>query len=208
MKKLILFSLLITVCSTMSFAQLAESFYNTSYDNRNNGTFSRSTGIFSLGYGLGNDGLGYSYVSGSSSTSRLAFGPVYAKYEHGIIRDEIGLGGHLAFANTWNRYSDGNNRYRDNVNALSFAMLGYYHFNKLIPVPRLDVYVGSGISVRTVTYNYDSDFSESRSNTSETNVYAVGKIGARYYVGRSFGFYAEAGTDRMSDLNLGISFKL
>jgi len=206
MKKLILFSLLAVGCTSLSFAQLAETFYNTSYDARNSGSFSRETGIFSLGYGFGNDGLGYNYVSGSSRTSRVNLGPVYLKYEHGIIRDEIGLGGHLAIANTWNRYDNGTNRYTDNVSAVSFAMLGYYHFNKLIPVPRLDVYAGTGVSVRTVSYRYDSDFYENPNNTSETNVYIIGKIGARYYVKRNFGFYAEAGMDRMSDLNLGISF--
>lgn len=212
MKKIIFFSFLITSGCLVSYgqrAQHADAFYNTPYETRNSGSFDRSTGIISLGYGLSNNAVsGYSYVSGSNGSSKVSFGPVYAKYEHGLIRDDIGLGGQMAFSNTSVKYNNSNGRYQDNVTAFSFAMLGYYHFNKLIPVPRLDVYAGTGASVKTLAYHYDSSLNENPNNHTETNLYIIGRIGARYYVTNGFGFYAEAGMDNMSDVNLGISFKL
>jgi hypothetical protein len=210
MKKVILFSFLI-MGSALSYAQRAQSadaFYNTPYDTRNSGSFSLSTGILSLGYGLSNNAVnGYNYISGFNGSSRASFGPVYLKYEHGIIRDEIGLGGQMAFSHTWIRYDNASGRYRDNVGAFSLGVLGYYHFNKLIPVPNLDVYAGTGLSIRTLSYHYDSDLTANPTDHSTTNVYVTGRVGARYYVTRSFGFYAEVGYDNMSDINLGISFK-
>jgi hypothetical protein len=208
MKKLILFSLLLIGCSSLSFAQQADAFYNTPYESRNSGSFGKTTGIISLGYGFGNDAFGYNYQSGTSGSTNVSFGPLYAKYEHGFLRDEIGLGGQLALSNAWARYDNGTDRYRDKITAFSFSMLGYYHFNKLIPVPRLDVYAGTGLSIRTVSYTYDSDFSENPNNNSTTNLYVIGKVGARYFVTQGFGFYAEAGMDKMSDVNLGITFRL
>jgi hypothetical protein len=208
MKKSLLF-LLLLLCGVAGFAQ-KKAFYDTPYDSRNSGSFSRTTGIISLGYGFPNDPVGgYNYVNGTNGTSKVSFGPLYAKYEHGIIRDEIGLGGQIAFSSTRVKYNNNVNHYRDNVTAFSFGMLGYYHFNKLIPVARLDVYAATGLSIRTLSYTYDSDFDNSgRNNHSDTNVYIIGKVGARYYLRPSFGIYAEAGMDKMSDVNLGISFKL
>lgn len=212
MKKIILFSFLIVAgCSISSYAQHtqnADAFYNTSYNVRNSGSFSQSTGILSLGYGLSNNTVsGYNYVSGFNGSSRASFGPLYLKYEHGIVRDEIGLGGQMAFSHTWIRYDNSSGTYRDNVGAFSVALLGYYHFNKLIPVPNLDVYAGTGLSVRTLSYHYDSDIAANPNNHTTTSVYLTGRVGARYYVTRSFGFYGEVGYDNMSDVNLGISFK-
>ncbi len=212
MKKIIFFSFLITGCSVLSYAQRkqsADSFYNTPYETRNSGSFNRGIGILSFGYGLSNDAVtGYSYVSGANGSSRASFGPIYAKYEHGIVRDDIGLGGQMAFSNTWVKYNNSAGQYKDNVTAFSFAMLGYYHFNKLIPVPRLDVYAGTGLGVRTLAYHYDSNLNENPNDHSETSTYITGRVGARYYVTNGFGFYGEAGFDKMSDVNLGISFKL
>src|SRR5215216_7585 len=133
MKKIILFSLFV-MGSALSYAQRAQSaddFYDTPYNTRNSGSFSLSTGILSFGYGLSNNAVnGYSYVSGFNGNSRAAFGPVYVKYEHGIIRDEIGLGGQMAFSHTWIKYNNGSGGYRDDVGAFSLGLLGYYHFNK------------------------------------------------------------------------------
>jgi len=182
------------------------SFYDAPYDSRNSGSFSLKTGILSFGYGFPNNPVG-GYNNGVNGVSKVSFGPVYAKFEHGIIRDEIGLGGQLAMSNTWVKYHNGATTYKDHVSAFSIGILGYYHFNKLIPVKNLDVYVGTGLSLRTVSYSYDSNY-DNPNNHADTNVYIIGKLGARYYLKHGFGLYAEVGSDRMSDANLGISFRL
>ena len=208
MKKIILLSLLAAGCVGTTHAQHSRSsFYDTPYDSRNSGSFNLSTGILSFGYGFPNTPVG-GYNNGANGVNRVSFGPLYAKFEHGIIRDEIGLGGQLAMSNSWVRYNSNSGNYRDRVSAFSIAILGYYHFNKLIPVKRLDVYVGTGLSLRTISYTYDTNYSDNPNNHSDTNVYVVGKLGARYYLTPAFGFYAEVGSDKMSDANLGISFRL
>jgi len=207
MKKTVFFLLLAVGCVSTGFAQHSKAFYDTPYESRNSGSFNRSTGIISLGYGFPNDPVG-SYDNGVNGVNRVSLGPLYAKFEHGIIRDDIGLGGQIAMSNTWIKYNNPSGSYRDRVSAFSVGVLGYYHFNKLIPVKRLDVYVGTGISIRTLSYTYDTNFSDNPNNHSDTNVYIIGKIGARYYLKPGFGIYAEVGSDRMSDANLGISFRL
>jgi hypothetical protein len=150
----------------------------------------------------------YTYGNGAYGTSKVSLGPVYGKFEHGFLRDDIGLGGQIAMSNTWVKYNTPTGSYRDFVTAFSVGLLGYYHFNKLIPVARLDVYAGAGVSVRTITYSYDSDFPNHPNNNSSTDVYLIGKMGARYYVTPGVGIYVEVGYDRMSDANLGVSFRL
>jgi len=209
MKKTVFLLMLVVGCASAAFAQRARSsFYDAPYDSRNSGSFDMKTGIITLGYGFPNDPVG-NYNNGAYGVNKVSFGPLYAKFEHGIIRDEIGLGAQLAMSNTWVKYNNkSGGSYRDRVSAFSFSMLGYYHFNKLIPVKRLDVYVGTGLSVRTVAYTYDTNFNDNPNNHSDTDVFVIGKVGARYYLTPGFGFYAEVGSDRMSDANLGISFRL
>jgi len=196
MKNLLL--LLITFCICLSgFAQTGKAFYNTPYKTRNSGSFSKTTGLLTFSYGLPNLPVSGQRYKGND---RVGFGPVYAKYEHGII-DEVGIGGQLAFSG--GRYDYGGNQ-REKVNAVHFAVLGYYHFNKLIPVPQLDVYAGSGLAFRKRSIRYSDDVYD---NYTDTDVTLAFKVGARYYVKSHFGFYAEAGFDNMSDLNLGVTFR-
>lgn len=207
MKKTILL-LLALVCTSVAFAQrTASSFYDAPYDSRNSGSFNLNTGILSFGYGFPNDPVS-GYNNGVNGVNKVSLGPLYAKYEHGIIRDEIGLGGQIAMSNTWIKYNTGSGSYRDRVSAFQVGVLGYYHFNKLIPVKRLDVYAGTGIAVQTLSYTYDTRYTDNPNNHSDTNVYIIGKIGARYYLKGGFGIYAEVGSDKMSDANLGVSFRL
>jgi len=84
-------------------------------------------------------------------------------------------------------------------------VLGYYHFNKLIPVKQLDVYAGTGPAFRSRNVTYSDD---SYDNYSSTDVILAFKVGARYYVKNNFAFYGEGGFDHMSDINLGVTFRL
>ena len=126
---------------------------------------------------------------------------MYAKYEHGII-DEVGIGGQMALAGV--RY-DYNNNQTERVNTFHFALLGYYHFNKLIPVKQLDVYAGTGLAFKSRTVTYSDD---AYNNYSGSDVDLTVKVGARYYVKNNFAFYGEGGFDGMSDINLGVTFRL
>jgi hypothetical protein len=185
-------------------AQSAKSFYNTSYRSRNIGSFSKSTGILSAGFGFpNNSGTGVDYWGGNDH--RFGFGPVYVKYEHGIMT-EVGLGGYLSIAGS--KYEYGPNRiYRDRILSVGGGFLGYYHFNKLIPVKNLDVYAGAGLGFRQLSYSYDDSYGNQNDDRGDFDVFPVIKIGARYYFTRLFGVYLETGYDKMSDVNLGVSFR-
>ena len=197
MRKVLFLVLGLTVCG-VAVAQQGKAFYNTPYKSRNSGSFSKASSLLTFSYGFPNESIkGYSH----KGYNRIGFGPLYAKYEHGII-DEVGIGGQLALAGL--RY-DYNNDQTERVRTFHFAVLGYYHFNKLIPVRQLDVYVGSGPAVRSRSVTYSDDYYD---NYSSTDVTLAFKVGARYYVKNNFAFYGEGGFDSMSDINLGVTFRL
>jgi len=190
----------------LSYAPLhaQSSFYKTPYRSRNIGSFSKNTGILSLGFGFPNkSGTGVDYWGGNDH--RFGYGPLYVKYEHGIIT-ELGLGGYLAMAGSKFEYGP-DRRYTDRIFAFSGGFLAYYHFNKLIPVRNLDVYAGAGLGFRQLSYSYDDAFGNQSDDRGEFEVYPVIKVGARYYFTRVFGVYGEGGYDKMSDINLGVSFR-
>ena len=178
-------------------AQNGKDFYKSSYKSRNSGSFDKTSSLLTFGYGFPDVSVsGYS----SKGNSRAGFGPAYAKYEHGIL-DEVGIGGQLAMSGA--KYDYGNNQ-NEKVSVFHMALLGYYHFNKLIPVRQLDVYAGTGLAFRRRAVNYSDDLYD---NSTNTDVTLAMKIGARYYVKDNFAFYGEAGQDGMSDVNLGITFR-
>src|SRR5258706_14656324 len=123
-----------TLLSHAIFAQVDKSFYRSPYESRNIGSFSKATGLLSFGIGFRN------VPAPNYGTNQVSLGPVYIKYEHGFLRDDVAIGGHFAVSHGSFRTGG----YRDNVTAISLAIMGYYHFNKLIPVRNLDVYVCSG----------------------------------------------------------------
>lgn len=186
MKKIVL--VVLTLAGSFGFihAQVDKNFYNKSYESRNNGTFDKQTNLFSFGLGIP------SYYSYSGFNQSPAF---YGKYEHGFLRDEIGLGGYLAFG--WGSWDSGNDEY--NFTAFSFAVLGYYHFNKLIPIEKMDVYAGAGLGIRT----FAADDWPGGTDYDESGALFVVKVGIRYYVAKNFAVYAETGYDDLSSVNFG-----
>ena len=189
MKKIVLVVLSVVLGFGISHAQVDKNFYNKSYESRNNGTFDKGTSIASFGIGVP------AYYSGGGFSQSPA---IYGKFEHGFLRDEIGLGGYLAFG--WGSWEAGNNDY--DFSAFSLAVLGYYHFNKMIPIEKMDVYAGAGLGFRRFAaddwagVDYD-----------ESGVIFVVKVGIRYYVVNNFAVYAESGYDDMSSVNFGGSFR-
>src|SRR6187551_329656 len=147
MKKLLILSIALISCGSMAYAQNSSSFYKSSYESRNSGSFEQSAALLTFGLGFPNQAVSYSGLSG--------FPPLYVKYEHGFLRDEVGLGGYLStgFGSVDNHYAGTN--YDNSFFAFSFGVLGYYHFNKLIPIEKMDVYAGAGLGFRAVTYDGD-----------------------------------------------------
>lgn len=195
----------ITLLFSDVYAQSGKAFYKTPYKSRNSGSYNRHASLLSFGIGFPNrSGTGLDYWS--DDDRRLGIGPAYIKYEHGIT-DEIGLGGYVAAAAS--RYKYGPDRkYTDHIFAGSLGIMGFYHFNKLIPVRKLDVYAGAGVGVRQLTYSYDDDFpGDTSDDRTSFTAMPLFKVGARWYFTKMFGVYAEGGYDKMSDVNLGITLR-
>jgi hypothetical protein len=188
MKKIFLVVLTIAFGSGISLAQVDKSFYQKPYESRNSGSFDQSTMLLSFGLGVP------AFYSGYNQSPAF-----YGKFEHGFLRDEVGLGGYISTGWGSNRF--GGDKY--NFSAFSIGVLGYYHFNKLIPIEKMDVYAGAGFAFRR--FNWDSDASFYRGDTS--GVIFVAKVGIRYYVAGNFAVYAESGWDDMSSANFGGTFR-
>ena len=178
----------------------SSSFYNTPYNSRNSGSFDRSTHLISLTYGFPNllDYTGYFF-----SSSESGIGPVSARYEF-PVRDEVGVGLSVSGATKkWEYYGD----YTTKITGISISPLGFYHFNKLIPIAKLDVYAGVGASIDLRNYSYDDPYYD-ESDTSDLEVNPAGLVGARYYFTDSFSAMAEVGEGSYSIFRVGVSFRL
>ncbi len=116
------------------YSQNSSQFYDTPYNNRNSGSFDRGSNLLSLSYGFPNFLYNeYRVYNANFNGRHLGIGPLILKYEF-AIRDEVSLGIVLQGASkTW-RYTTGNATFADRAWGIGSAFMGYYHFNKLIPV--------------------------------------------------------------------------
>lgn len=181
--------------SSFSFANAQDAqkdFYNYKYKERNSGSFDKNTNLVNLGFGVPNQ---LRYNSGSG------FGPIYVKYEHGLL-DEIGIGGELAFTTARTKRNSQNKAFRRT--GFNLGVLGYYHFNKFIPLSKLDVYVGLGVGSQIITYS--NDFGTADQTTDASPIF-LSKVGARWYFTPGFAAYVEGGYDNLSYVNLGVTFR-
>ncbi len=203
MKKSLILSIALLICGSVAYSQNSKSFYKSSYETRNSGSWEKSAMILNFGLGFPNTAVGgYSY--GLYDGNRSASPAFYAKFEHGFLRDEVGLGGYLS-AGFGSLDYDYQNSYKTKISAISFGVLGYYHFNKLIPIEKLDVYAGAGLAFRNISYKRDDN---GTNPDSDGTVLGIFQAGARYYVKPKLGFYLEVGYDGMSNVNLGVTLKL
>ncbi|MEO7988863.1 MAG: hypothetical protein ABI663_04935 [Chryseolinea sp.] len=192
MRKLIQLILILLTCNHLATAQDSESFYKTGYDLRNSGSFEKSATLFSFGLGFPNSAVLHEH-SGKP--------PLYIKYEHGFMRDEIGWGAYASYG--WGAFN--RKGYDISFNAFNVSSLMYYHFNKIIPVKQLDLYIGIGMGYRHISYS-DAD-PIALTGTSDDNVIGAIRLGLRYYIVPKLAFYAETGYDGMSNINFGATFK-
>lgn len=211
MKTSLIFTLLLSFClGTTLWAQKKPAkkpakqavsrsgFYSEPYRSRNIGSFYKQAHLVSLTYGFPNT-LDYAdFLFGGSSSG---VGPVNLRYEF-PVRDEVSAGLALGAAHKKWDFGDGT---QTKVTGFSISPLGFYHFNKLIPVKELDVYAGVGANVNYISYKYNDDLVD---DDTDVEVYPTGLVGARYYFTNSLSALLEVGGSSYSVVKIGLSVRI
>ncbi len=146
------------------------------------------------------------------------FPPLCASVEYGITRD-ISLGGYLGIAGaTYNYYGyDGNPHYAQQSYTDTYSWIyliagvrGAYHFARLIPIPKLDVYAGLMLGNDFAHSSYSTTSADPAHVPSQEQAYGgfVASVfgGARYRFTDHFGVFAELGFG-CTVFNTGVNFK-
>ncbi len=191
---------------TTSFAQEQPekkySFYDLSYSMRNSGSFGSKAHLLTICYGL--PSTLYGEINGAQDPNRFVIGPVKLLYEFSI-RDDMGIAPKFLYAyGSWN-YTDWLGFTKMRTTAWAVGANGYYHFNKLIPAQRLDLFTGIGFYVGMQTFVWDVSYpSDKDRDIIATPTFSAG---ARYYFTKGFGAYTEFGFVGGSIVDLGLTFR-
>lgn len=210
--KILFVSALLVISSFTVHAQ--DSTTNKALQSFNNSPFSRKTTLLTVSFGFAdwnkqNYKLPDSTRYGSGSGSL----PIYFHLER-AVGNSISIAASLAFDvfhYNYSRegYTNGVLFYRsstDRVTIISPGLQAFYHFNKLIPVRRLDLSVGIGFAANYITHtNYPS--SDTVSHAIKPDVTLLARLSGRYYINNHASVFADIGYDKMSLFSLGASFR-
>jgi hypothetical protein len=146
--------------------------------------------------------------------------PISVSLEHGIT-DAISLGGYIAFTGSrvsytgteWCNHTGYFQNYTDTYTWI-YTLIGFrgaYHFAKLIPVPKLDVYAGAmlGVDIYHSSFSTTSNCAEHQAYAASSNpslVYISVFGGARYRFTDKIGVFGEIGYG-VSVLSAGLNVK-
>jgi hypothetical protein len=170
--------------------------------------------VIYIGAGAGNGAFGSAQYRGSGYVYRSS-PTIHLGFEHGISeaipQSIVGLGGSVSMWFGSRNYSDRfGHEWHKSWSDVTTLVKGYYH-HKFLVGEKWDVYGGAMIGVKYRSYSFTSnDQYYVYENSNETGAYFAGGIavGGRYYVSKSFGFYAEAGTGVNVDyIQAGFAFK-
>lgn len=204
---LALLALVMPTCSCIVVAQSSVNFYDQPYGQRNSGSFDKHTQMITLKYGLGNiSGTGYLNLDYNERISHTNIGPLYLQYEYGIA-EEIGILGYGSYA--YAKDVMGSVNPKDYyTHAVSLGVGALYHFNKVIHLPRLDLYAGMGLGFKSVSSrSRPSDGAGVTAKVSDNTGLFFIKLGARYYILDQLGVHLELSPDKMSALNVGLAYR-
>lgn len=193
MKKIVVAILLLCLAGTLN-AQVpdTDTFHRTPYATRNSGSFGKGASLLTICYGIPNSIFGQA-VYGSGGSGYSIVGPIKIAYETALL-DELGITPSFMYTHAISDY--------ETVIGSALGVRGYYHFNKLIPAPQLDVFTGVGFYIGTVLSSWHGGGTEYIFWGTPTF-----SVGARYYLGTSFGFYSEVGVTGGSFVDVGVTFR-
>lgn len=177
----------------------SKGFYSTPYKTRSSGSFDKRTVLISFTYGFPN--RLYNTASIKSYYSDFSgWGPVSARLEFAIA-GEMGLSFIGQYAH---RTLRSNSVSGSGYNA---GVLYVYHFNKLIPVKKLDISVSSGIGIEQTRYIFHTANGSTKDDPT-TRIRFYGSSCIRFYPAKWFGLSVEIGSIGFSPIHCGITFRL
>lgn len=153
----------------------------------------------------------YTVPAGFEKGNTSGFTPIYARIEYGIA-DMVTLG----FSTSWSTiyfnsfktdmgYNGPIKRYYPNKWRLfSGGLIAYYHFDNVIYIPYLDLFVGAGINLNNISENARPQGDSIITQTSHTALPTI-KIGARYSFAPHFSVFGDVGYDKLSIFSVGVS---
>ena len=153
----------------------------------------------------------FSVPVGFEKNNTSGFAPVFGKVEYGIS-NSVSLGLTLGydgyFGNYYQLYTANGHDYKryrsDKTDIYSAGLSAYYHFGKIIPVKRLDVFVGLGFTLNNEHHSAQPQ-GDSTVKLTERNVTPTLKAGVRYYVASRSSLFADFGYDKTSLFCVGYS---
>jgi hypothetical protein len=182
-----------------------KSFYNTGYKARSSGSFSKETRLLSFSYGFPTklENAGYFEDMNFHPVESNGFGPLILRHERAIL-DELGISASFAFlSKKWKSLSGTTVK----ANAIGLGVLANYHFSKLIPSDRFDLFLAGGVQVVSGKWQISQAFQADFESKADTRIKAQYLVGARYYPFQHVGIFAEFGDSGLYNFDLGITFR-
>lgn len=174
-------------------------------------TFKKDYRLFSFCYGfpsLFNESEA-NWSTGFVYNSHKSFGPMMLRYEV-AMSDVVSIAPLIQYANQkWEGYWN-NGSYTPGtiqVTGYGIGLMGFYHFNKWVNVPQLDVYAGPGLHILFNKWKGKTTSGSDEASDTKNHVNVGAVIGARYYSSDNMAFYLEAGNSGYSTLNIGVTLK-
>ena len=154
---------------------------------------------------------GFSVPKGFEKNNTSGFAPIYGKLEYGVSSN-MSLGLTVSydgyFGNYYQLYTANGRDYKryrsDKTDIYSAGLSAYYHFGKIIPIKRLDVFVGVGFLINNEHHSAQPQ-GDSTVKLTERNITPSLKAGVRYYVASKSSLFADFGYDKSSLFCVGYS---
>lgn len=170
------------------------------------------TYVATLGIGFVNSyRTDYSVPATFERGNTTGFAPIFGKIEYGLTPHfSMAVAGayNVLYFNSFHLYPGYNGdikRYTaDQFRIMNVGLTGFYHFTGLFHISRLDPFIafGAGINnIRNTALPQGDSVIIRRTHTITPSL----KVGARYYISDKVGVYADAGYDKLSIVNLGVS---
>jgi hypothetical protein len=158
--------------------------------------------VFNQGESVLSAGLALGGINGSAGS--MSVPPIFVSYDFGLTPD-FSLGAAASYYQASADYGYG----RDwKYSYTTLAVRGDYHFGRLLPIEKLDLYGGLLLGYGIVSVSAPSNFPGSAGVGSTANLVVWGaSLGARYYFTKSLAAQVELGVG-LGNLGLGLAYKI